>query len=124
MITTLLRSQTLALLPNSRLNTPMVPGPQTSWVMRTSTFTHTLSPGRTSALPLARASSFSVKVIGWRTSHPLPEDSTGNWGQGGRALLFALPQAQERDAEAKGAGEASVDAWFRDDCYYEGSACA
>src|SRR5262245_59476003 len=69
MMTTLVRSQTLALLPNSRLNTPMVRGPQTSWVMRMSTLTQTLSPGSTCALPPARASSFSVKVIGpanWR----------------------------------------------------------
>src|SRR5581483_10260626 len=63
-------SQTLAALPNSRLKTPMVPGPQTSWVMRTSTFTHTLSPAWTCALPLARASTFSVRVIRGTTITP------------------------------------------------------
>src|SRR3954462_9625568 len=63
MITTFLASQTLASLPNSRLKTPMVPGPQTSCVIRTSTFTHTLSPGCTCAFPEARARTFSVKVI-------------------------------------------------------------
>ena len=46
-----------------RLNTPMVPGPQTSCVIRVSTFTHTLSPGWTCALPEARARTFSVRVI-------------------------------------------------------------
>src|SRR5436190_15990560 len=63
MITTLLRSQTLAVLPNSRLNTPIVPGPQTSCVISTSAFTQTLSPASTRGLPAARASIFSVSVI-------------------------------------------------------------
>src|ERR1035437_3731330 len=63
MMTTLLRSQTLAALPNSRWNTPMVPGPQTSCVIRTSAWTQTLSPASTRALPDARASIVSVKVI-------------------------------------------------------------
>src|ERR1017187_3831734 len=63
MITTLLRSQTLAALPNSRWNTPMVPGPQTSCVIRTSACTQTLSPASTRALPDARASIVSVNVI-------------------------------------------------------------
>src|ERR1700753_3056574 len=66
MMTTFFLSQTLAAWPNSRLNTPMVPGPQTSCVMSTSTLTQTLSPGATCALPLARASSFSVSVISMR----------------------------------------------------------
>src|SRR5258708_4717275 len=70
MMTTLLRSQTFAVAPNSRLNTPMVPGPHTSWVISTSTFTHTLSPGWTDFLPEARAMSFSVSVIGWRIPEP------------------------------------------------------
>src|ERR1035441_2387421 len=56
MMTTLLRSQTLAALPNSRWNTPMVPGPQTSCVIRTSAWTQTLSPASTRALPAAPAS--------------------------------------------------------------------
>src|SRR2546428_204963 len=63
MITILLASQTLAAFPNSRLKTPIVPGPQTSWVISTSTLTHTFSPAVTCTLPLARANSFSVKVI-------------------------------------------------------------
>src|SRR6266404_2605001 len=63
MMTTLLRSQTLASLPNSRLKTPMVPGPHTSCVMRTSALTQTLSPAWTLALPAARARIFSVNVI-------------------------------------------------------------
>src|SRR5438876_12247250 len=63
MITTLVRSQTLAVLPNSRWKTPMVPGPHTSWVMSTSVFTQTLSPAWTRCLPAARARIFSVNVI-------------------------------------------------------------
>src|SRR2546430_3576728 len=62
-MTTLLRSQTFAFLPNSRLNTPIVPGPQTSWVISTSAWTHTLSPASTRDLPAARARIFSVSVI-------------------------------------------------------------
>src|ERR1043166_3540407 len=62
-MTTRLGSQTLAALPNSRLNTPMVPGPQTSCVMSTSAFTQILSPAGTEALPAARARIFSVNVI-------------------------------------------------------------
>ena len=42
---------------------PKVPGPHTSCVMSTSTLTHTLSPGATWLLPLARARIFSVIVI-------------------------------------------------------------
>src|SRR5213593_2214193 len=60
MMTTLSLSQTLAVAPNSLLNTPIVPGPHTSWVMRTSTLTQTLSPGWTDFLPDARAMIFSV----------------------------------------------------------------
>src|SRR4051794_17695764 len=56
-------SQTLAALPNSRLKTPMVPGPQTSWVIRMSAFTQTLSPACTRVFPEARARIFSVSVI-------------------------------------------------------------
>src|SRR5205823_3168461 len=61
--TTLLRSQTRASFPNSRLKTPMVPGPHTSWVMRMSAFAQTFSPACTHALPAARARIFSVSVI-------------------------------------------------------------
>src|SRR6266481_4542221 len=64
MITTLFASHTFASLPNSRLKTPIVPGPHTSCVIRMSVFTHTLSPAATRALPLARARIFSVRVIG------------------------------------------------------------
>src|SRR5437763_9436368 len=42
----------------------MVPGPHTSWVIRTSTSTQMLSPGRTASRPVWRASTFSVRVIG------------------------------------------------------------
>src|SRR5437868_6418304 len=63
MITTRLLSQTLAVWPNSRLNTPMVPGPHTSCVMSTSAFTQMLSPACTEDLPAARARIFSVNVI-------------------------------------------------------------
>ena len=41
----------------------MVPGPQTSWVMRTSASTQMLSPGRTASRPAWRARIFSVRVI-------------------------------------------------------------
>src|SRR4051812_5634026 len=63
MITNFLRSQTFASLPNLRLNTPMVPRPHTSCVMRTSAFTQILSPACTLGLPAARARIFSVNVI-------------------------------------------------------------
>src|SRR5687768_4825568 len=63
MITTRWRSQTFADLPNSRLNTPIVPGPQTSWVIRISAFTQILSPAWTWDLPEARARIFSLNVI-------------------------------------------------------------
>src|SRR5688572_31772704 len=63
MMTTRLGSQTFAVLPNSRLKTPIVPGPQTSCVMSTSAFTQILSPACTEALPAARARIFSVNVI-------------------------------------------------------------
>src|SRR6266567_8113062 len=62
-MTTLFRSQTLAFLPNSRLKTPIVPGPQTSCVISTSAFTQMLSPACTRFWPAARARIFSVKVI-------------------------------------------------------------
>src|SRR5258706_15161726 len=63
MMTTLLRSHTLASCPNSRLKTPIVPGPHTSCVISTSAFTQTLSPASTRGFPAARASIFSVSVI-------------------------------------------------------------
>src|SRR5580700_7875997 len=62
-MTILFLSQTFASLPNSRLNTPMVPGPHTSCVISTSAFTQILSPAWTVFLPEARARSFSVNVI-------------------------------------------------------------
>src|SRR6266568_9658103 len=63
MMTTLFRSQTLAFLPNSRLKTPIVPGPHTSCVIRRSAFTQMFSPACVRALPAARARIFSVNVI-------------------------------------------------------------
>src|SRR5213592_1235011 len=63
MMTTRFLSQTFAVLPNSRLNTPIVPGPQTSCVISTSAFTQTLSPACTLDLPAARARIFSVSVM-------------------------------------------------------------
>ena len=45
MMTTLSRSQTLAVGPNFSWKMPIVPGPQTSWVMSTSTSHQTFSPG-------------------------------------------------------------------------------
>src|ERR1043166_6668557 len=68
MMTTLSLSQTFAVAPNSLLNTPIVPGPHTSWVMRLSTLTQTLSPGCTDFLREARAMIFSVSVT--------PQDNT------------------------------------------------
>jgi hypothetical protein len=59
----LVRSQTLAFWPNSRLNTPIVPGPQTSWVISTSAFTQMLSPASTRALPEARARIFYSSMV-------------------------------------------------------------
>jgi hypothetical protein len=49
--------------PNSRLKMPMVGGPQTSCVIRISTFTQTVSPASTWVRPAALARIFSVKVI-------------------------------------------------------------
>src|SRR3954462_903943 len=63
MMTTLERSHTLASLPNSRLKTPMVPGPHTSCVIRISALTQTLSPAWAVGFPAARARIFSVSVI-------------------------------------------------------------
>src|SRR5437870_8613710 len=63
MKTTRSGSQTRADLPNSRLKMPIVPGPQTSCVMRTSARTQTFSPGSTDGLPAARARIFSVIVM-------------------------------------------------------------
>src|SRR6185295_928595 len=64
MMTTLFLSQTLAFLPNLSWKMPMVPGPQTSWVMRTSTSTQIFSPGRTAAFLACLAMIFSVRVMG------------------------------------------------------------
>src|SRR5689334_14687103 len=91
MITTRFRSQTLAFGPNSRLKTPMVPGPQTSCVISTSAFTQMLSPACTRALPAARASIFSVKVmVGYdyrRTDVPATaETGAGSARRGARGL--------------------------------------
>ena len=63
MMTTRSRSQTFALRPNFSWKMPIVPGPQTSWVMRMSTFTQTFSPGITWLLPLCLARIFSVMVM-------------------------------------------------------------
>ena len=54
----------LGLSPKCFLKMPMVPGPQTSCVMSTSTSTQTFSPGTTLDLPAARARIFSVIVMG------------------------------------------------------------
>src|SRR3984957_28386 len=70
-MTTLLRSQTLASAPNSRLNTPIVPGPHTSCVIRMSALPPTLPPAATLGLPDARARIFSVKVISSSKVNPL-----------------------------------------------------
>src|SRR3954452_5582927 len=63
MMTILPGSQTFASWPNSRLKTPMLPGPQTSWVRRMSALTQILLPASTRSFPLARAKIFSVRVI-------------------------------------------------------------
>jgi len=63
MITSASGFQTRAWSPNSRRKTPIVPGPQTSCVIRTSTLTQRLSPGLALALPDFRAKIVSVMVI-------------------------------------------------------------
>src|SRR5436190_17725554 len=68
----------------------MVPGPQTSWVIRTSTLTHTLSPGCTFALPLARARTFSVRVI--RIGKMAARRLFGKWNVSGRARRNPCPE--------------------------------
>jgi len=62
-ITTLEGSQTLACRPKFSWKTPIVPGPHTSWVIKTSTLTQMLSPGEISCFPALRARIFSVIVI-------------------------------------------------------------
>jgi hypothetical protein len=54
---------TLASGPNSLLNIPIEPGPEISWVIRTSTLTQTFSPGLTWGSSDALAKIFSVIVI-------------------------------------------------------------
>src|SRR5438034_10983823 len=63
MTTTRSRSHTLALRPNFSWKIPIVPGPQTSWVMRMSTFTQTFSPGVTWLLAACLERIFSVMVM-------------------------------------------------------------
>ena len=58
-------SHTLASRPNSSWKMPIVPGPQTSWVMSTSTSHQTFSPGVTRSRPAWAAKIFSVIVMGW-----------------------------------------------------------
>src|SRR3990167_16785 len=63
MMTTFSLSQTLAFFPKCSLNTPIVPGPQISCVIKTSTSIQTFSPGWTSFFLDFAAKIFSVKVI-------------------------------------------------------------
>src|SRR5437867_2572981 len=63
MITTFSGSQTLAVGPNCLRKMPIVPGPQTSWVIRMSTSTQILSPGATVLRSACRASTCSVIVM-------------------------------------------------------------
>src|ERR1700733_11636703 len=63
MITTRFLSQTFALRPNCSWKIPIVPGPQTSWVIRMSTSTQTFSSGETLLRPLCLAKIFSVIVM-------------------------------------------------------------
>src|SRR5262245_12713539 len=63
MMTTFSRSQTFASLPKCWWKMPNVGGPQTSWVIMTSTFTQTFSPGAPAGCPAAGARIFSVKGI-------------------------------------------------------------
>src|SRR5207249_4285840 len=99
MMTTLVLSQTLASLPNSRLNTPIVPGPHTSWVMRMSTFTHTLSPAWTCALPLARARTFSVRVIRAESIHARAMRGKWNVPSPTQAQLLAARRDVAKDRQ-------------------------
>src|ERR1035437_3203508 len=100
MMTILFLSQTFASLPNSRLNTPMVPGPQTSCVMSTSAFTQMLSPAWTLALPAARARIFSVNVIVGRKYLMRGASSTAQAGLSERRLWTDV------DGGASGQGRA------------------
>src|SRR6185295_8412195 len=93
MMTTPSGFHTFASWPNSRLKMPIVPGPQTSWVISTSALTHTLSPGRTSALPEARARIFSVMVIGAGMSGTLHAYALGV----ALAVLDLVERVQERE---------------------------
>src|SRR5713226_2463645 len=89
-MTTLFRSQTLAFLPNSRLKTPIVPGPHTSCVIRMSAFTQILSPACVRALPAARARIFSVNVIKvGRLPQPCKVCNSGISGIRGKTALRA-----------------------------------
>src|SRR5579883_2183100 len=90
-------SQTLASAPKCFLKTPMVPGPHTSWVMSTSTFTQTFSFGATASRPAARARIFSVSVIGGGISVELRGKSSER-GRGGRRVEVA-EQVGDRESE-------------------------
>src|SRR4029079_8128705 len=121
MSTTLSRSQTLAFGPKCCLKMPMVPGPQTSCVMSTSTFTQMLSPGAVAFRPAARARIFSVivcdgigellrlggtpqlyqvKAVALRgqTAPPPPTDTRGRSKRGGHASLHHRRDGFGRDA--------------------------
>src|SRR5258708_4017167 len=91
-MTTLFRSQTLAFLPNSRLKTPIVPGPHTSCVIRMSAFTQILSPACVRALLAARARIFSVNVIKvGRVPQPRRVCNSGIGGIRGKTAPSAKP---------------------------------
>src|ERR1700693_1210972 len=109
MMTSFLRSQTLASWPNSRLKMPIVPGPQTSWVMRTSTFTQTLSPGWTCALPLARARTFSVRVINLRAGTIGIPGARGKWNVGTVAPATPVEPQRRGGAEARNPFEEMIE---------------
>src|SRR5690242_13647742 len=89
MMTTESGFQTLALRPNFSWKMPMVPGPQTSWVMRTSTFTQIFSPGVTFERPACLARIFSVMVMPGMVTSPVRCSAYASFRLGDRPISIA-----------------------------------
>src|SRR2546421_569859 len=91
MITTLLRAHTLGVLPNCRFKNPIVPGPQTSCVIRRSAFTQIFLPAFSPDFSSPRATNFFVHAI--KTHPQLSPPSPPEWPE---ALLENKPRHFQR----------------------------
>src|SRR4051812_4024835 len=79
---------------------PIVPGPQTSWVMRMSTFTQTFSAGATWARPECLAMIFSVIVM--------PGIDSSSWGENETVSIAARPTSFHDDGGRARCGKAPL----------------